>query len=81
MSRDLFYDLRSWVANQLAYSGARDAWARTDALVEAAREGHVPYEPGLPLVIDGVDCSPENVRSMRRLLDHYRGLVGVEAEE
>lgn len=82
MSKEVFYDLRSWVANQIAYSGSVDAWSRTDALIDAAREGYVLYEQGLPLMIDGVDCSPENVRSLERLVELYKEtLIGRENEE
>ena len=44
----------------------------TDALVEAARAHHLRYIPGLPLMIDGVDCSPENVRHLERSRAEYR---------
>lgn len=71
----LLRDLRSWTANTVATTGVIDAWARVDALIDTARDGHVRYEPGDPLIIDGVDCSPENVRSLEKLLNTYRGIV------
>lgn len=74
MTGELLYDLRSWTANQLAYGGSADAWARTDALIEAARDGYVRHSPGLPLMIDGVDCSPENVRSLERQVKRLKGI-------
>lgn len=48
MTGELFYDLRSWTANQLA--------------------------SGLPLMIDGVDCSLENVRSLERQVKRLNGI-------
>jgi hypothetical protein len=46
----------------------------TQDLVNAARAGHVRHTPGLPLMIDGVDCSPENVRRLERSRDEYRAM-------
>jgi hypothetical protein len=47
---------------------AEAAWG----LVAAARAQHVRYTPGLPLVIDGVDCSPEHVRLLEGYREDYR---------
>ncbi len=42
------------------------------SLVEAARAHRVPYTPGLPMMIDGIDCSPDAVRALTKSRDHYR---------
>lgn len=52
--------------------GAERAKELTEELLLAARAGHVQHTPGLPLMIDGVDCSPENVRRLERSRDEYR---------
>ena len=45
------------------------------ALVDAARAHRVPYTPGLPMMIDGIDCSPDAVRALTDSRDHYRSMV------
>ncbi len=42
------------------------------ALVDAAQAHRVPYTPGLPMMIDGIDCSPDAVRALKADRDHYR---------
>ena len=42
------------------------------SLVDAARAHRVPYTPGLPMMIDGIDCSPDAVRALKADRDHYR---------
>lgn len=46
----------------------------TDALVTSARAHRVQHITGLPLMIDGVDCSPDNVRLLMRSRDEYRAM-------
>lgn len=54
--------------------GMETGTARTmvQALVDAARAHRVPYTPGLPMMIDGIDCSPDAVRALKASRDHYR---------
>jgi hypothetical protein len=47
-------------------AGHERAKELTDALVCSSRAYRIAHTPGLPLMIGGVDCSPENVR---RLMD------------
>lgn len=54
--------------------GTERAKELTSELVDAVRAGHVQHTPGLPLMIDGVDCSPENVRRLERSRDEYRAV-------
>ena len=56
----------------LAPVGAERAKELADALVEASRAHHIRHYPGMPLMIDGVDCSPESVRRLERSRDEYR---------
>lgn len=46
--------------------GAARAKELTEALVDAARAHHVRYIPGMPLMIDGVDCCPDHIRSLEK---------------
>lgn len=52
--------------------GHEQAKRLADQLTEAARVGHVRYTLGLPLMIDGTDCSPANVRHLESSRDEYR---------
>lgn len=61
--------------------GQERAKELTDTLLSSALAHRVQYIPGMPLMIDGVDCSPENVRHLEFLRDEYRALYlgqGVE---
>lgn len=55
--------------------GHRTARRMTKALVTAARAHMVRYVPGIPLMIEGLDCSPEAVRALKTDRDHYRRMV------
>lgn len=52
--------------------GAVRAKELTQALVDAAQAHRVRYVSGTPLMIDGTDCSPDAVRSLKKDRDHYR---------
>lgn len=55
--------------------GPRTARNMVKRLVTAARARTVRYVPGVPLMIEGQDCSPENVRRLQADRDHYRRMV------
>lgn len=46
--------------------GAARAKELTEALVSASRAHRVWYIPGIPLMIDGVDCCPDHIRSLEK---------------
>jgi hypothetical protein len=52
--------------------GADRAKELAEELADASRVGHIRYTPGLPLMIDGADCSPENVRRLERQSKTFR---------
>lgn len=45
-----------------------------DELLEAARVNRVRYISGMPLLIEGLDCSPEHVRQLMTDKKRYRDL-------
>jgi hypothetical protein len=59
--------------------GSERAKELAEELTDASRAGHIRYTPGLPLMIDGADCSPENVRSLERQVVVYRSMATGEA--
>lgn len=56
-------------------TGHRTARAMVKRLVKAAQAHMVRYVPGIPLMIEGLDCSPEAVRALRADRDRYRRMV------
>lgn len=58
-----YLDVLLRLALETGHQAAREL---TQGLIDAARAHHVRYIHGLPLMIDGVDCSPDNVRSLMR---------------
>ena len=55
-------------------TGTHRALELADGLVNAAQFRRVPYTPGLPLLVDGLDCSPEHVRELTEQIGRYRKL-------
>lgn len=66
---DAYLDVQLALASDV---GAVRAKELTQALVDAARAHRVRYVSGTPLMIDGIDCSPDAVRSLKEDRDHYR---------
>ncbi len=52
-----------------------------EALVRAAQTHHVRYIPGLPLLVEGLDCSPEHVRELIAERDRYRNMYTGEGSD
>lgn len=55
--------------------GQEKAKELTQALVSASRAHRVRHVPGTPLMIEGLDCSPEAVRMLKADRDAYRTMV------
>lgn len=62
-----------------AQVGADKSQEMTKVLFDAARAGYIRYNPGKPLMIDGVDCSPEHVRSLQRTIACINGTAEEES--
>ena len=58
-----------------SHESISDAAYVVDALIDAARKGYVQYTPGLPLMIGGMDCSPENVASLECHVERIKDVL------
>lgn len=52
--------------------GAQRAQEMLTQLNEELTAGQVRYTPGLPLMIEGVDCSPEHVRQLQAHINDWK---------